>query len=105
VGGGYLSYVVTPEMYSSALRVISEAAEQAGRGSPPFGTGHLLFVRLDRTYEAALDRATETTVRVLRRLIAFVSQARRLTCLDRCVLDGISSPFNRAMKMLAASIM
>ena len=60
MGGRYLSYVVTPEMYSTALRVISEAAEQAGRGSPPFGTGHLLFARLDRTYEAALDRATET---------------------------------------------
>ena len=60
LGDGYLSYVVTPKMYSAALQVISEAAEQAGRGSAPFGTGHLLFVRLDRTYEAALDRATET---------------------------------------------
>ncbi len=60
LGDGYLSYVVTPEMYSAALQVISEAAEQAGRGLAPFGTGHLLFARLDRTYEAALDRATET---------------------------------------------
>ena len=25
-----------------------------------FGTGHLLFTRLDSTYETALDRATET---------------------------------------------
>jgi probable F420-dependent oxidoreductase len=60
LGDGYLSYVVTPDMYSAALRTISEAAEQARRGSVPFGTGHLLFTRLDSTYEAALDRATET---------------------------------------------
>ncbi len=60
LGDGYLSYVVTPEMYSAALQAISEAAERAGRSSASFGTGHLLFARLDRTYEAALNRATET---------------------------------------------
>src|SRR6185312_9302947 len=60
LGDGYLSYVVTPETYSSALKAISESAEQAGRGSAPFGSGHLLFTRLDRTYEEALNRATET---------------------------------------------
>jgi alkanesulfonate monooxygenase SsuD/methylene tetrahydromethanopterin reductase-like flavin-dependent oxidoreductase (luciferase family) len=26
----------------------------------PFGSGHLLFTRLDDTYETALERATET---------------------------------------------
>jgi alkanesulfonate monooxygenase SsuD/methylene tetrahydromethanopterin reductase-like flavin-dependent oxidoreductase (luciferase family) len=60
LGDGYLSYVVTPDMYRAALQTIGEAAEQVGRGSARFGTGHLLFTRLDRTYEAALDRATET---------------------------------------------
>src|SRR3984957_1391996 len=60
VGDGYLSYVVSPEMYRAALATIESAAEQAGRGSIPFGTGHLLFTRLDRSYEEALDRATET---------------------------------------------
>jgi probable F420-dependent oxidoreductase len=60
LGDGYLSYLVTPEMYSAALQVISAAAGSVGRGSAPFGTGHLLFARLDHTYEAALDRATET---------------------------------------------
>ncbi len=60
LGNGYLSYVVSPEMYRSALGTIEAAAEQAGRGTIPFGTGHLLFTRLDHTYEAALDRATET---------------------------------------------
>ena len=60
LGDGYLAYVVSPEMYRSALVTIDQAATQAGRGPIPFGTGHLLFTRLDHTYEEALDRATET---------------------------------------------
>jgi alkanesulfonate monooxygenase SsuD/methylene tetrahydromethanopterin reductase-like flavin-dependent oxidoreductase (luciferase family) len=60
LGDGYLAYVVTPEMYRAALDTIGESAAQAGRNPTPFGTGHLLFTRLDKTYEAALDRATET---------------------------------------------
>ncbi|MDB5405058.1 MAG: hypothetical protein JWQ55_7076, partial [Rhodopila sp.] len=60
LGDGYLSYVVSPEMYRTALTTIDQAAEQAGRGTIPFGTGHLLFTRLDNTYEQALERATET---------------------------------------------
>jgi alkanesulfonate monooxygenase SsuD/methylene tetrahydromethanopterin reductase-like flavin-dependent oxidoreductase (luciferase family) len=60
LGDGYLSYVVSPDMYRAALTTIDEAARQAGRGAIPFGTGHLLFTRLDHTYEEALDRATET---------------------------------------------
>lgn len=60
IGDGYLSYVVTPDMYSTALAKIDDAAAQAGRQPGRFGTGHLLFARLDDTYEHALDRATET---------------------------------------------
>ncbi len=60
LGDGYLSYVVSPDMYRTALQTIGEAAEQAGRSPTPFGTGHLLFTRLDHTYEDALDRATAT---------------------------------------------
>jgi probable F420-dependent oxidoreductase len=60
LGDGYLSYVVSPEMYRAALETIGQAAQQAGRTSIAFGTGHLLFTRLDRSYEEALDRATET---------------------------------------------
>lgn len=60
LGDGYLAYVITPEMYRDSLAKIDAAAEQAGRGTIPFGTGHLLFTRLDKTYEEALDRATET---------------------------------------------
>jgi probable F420-dependent oxidoreductase len=57
---GYLSYVVTPEMYASALTKIDEAAEEAGRVITKFGTGHLLFARVDDSYEQALDVATES---------------------------------------------
>jgi len=60
LGDGYLAYVITPPMYREALNTITVAAETAGRGERPFGTGHLLFTRLDNTYEAALDRASET---------------------------------------------
>ncbi len=60
LGDGFLAYVITPEMYRDALATIDAAAQAAGRGTIAFGTGHLLFTRLDTTYEAALDRATET---------------------------------------------
>ena len=60
LGDGYLAYVISPDMYRAALVTIDEAAEHAGRGTIPFSTGHLLFTRLDHTYEQALDHATET---------------------------------------------
>ena len=60
LGDGYLAYVITPDMYREALETIATAASDAGRNPEPFGTGHLLFTRLDNTYEMALDRATET---------------------------------------------
>jgi probable F420-dependent oxidoreductase len=60
IGDGYLSYVVTPDMYRTALGKIEDAATQTGRQLGVFGTGHLLFARLDDTYEQALERATET---------------------------------------------
>ena len=60
IGDGYLSYVVTPDMYRAALAKIADAASQAGRQPDRFGTGHLLFARLDDSYEKALDRAAET---------------------------------------------
>jgi probable F420-dependent oxidoreductase len=60
IGDGYLSYVVTPDMFRSNLQAIADAAAAAERDIAQFGTGHLLFTRLDDSYETALDRATET---------------------------------------------
>jgi alkanesulfonate monooxygenase SsuD/methylene tetrahydromethanopterin reductase-like flavin-dependent oxidoreductase (luciferase family) len=60
LGDGYLAYVITPDRYRTALETIAVAANATGRSPGPFGTGHLLFTRLDNTYETALDRATET---------------------------------------------
>lgn len=56
---GYLSYVVTPQMFREALVKIEDAAGLAGRRIERFGTGHLLFCCIDETYEKAWDRATE----------------------------------------------
>jgi probable F420-dependent oxidoreductase len=55
---GWIAYVVTPEMYKSGLDKISAAAKSAGRADARFGTGHLLFTRIDDSYEKALDAAT-----------------------------------------------
>ena len=60
---GYVSYVVTPGMFADALRRIGDAAEAAGRGDAAFGTGHLLFARIDDTYARALDVAGESLSR------------------------------------------
>jgi probable F420-dependent oxidoreductase len=57
---GYVSYVITPDMFESALEKIEVAAQEAERNIDAFGTGHLLFMRIDDTYEKALDVATET---------------------------------------------
>src|SRR5580704_5221523 len=57
---GWLSYVVTPDMYRASLEKIDAAAREAGRSMTQFGTGHLLFTRIDDSYDKALDAATET---------------------------------------------
>ena len=51
LGDGWLSYVITPEMYQAGLGKIAAAAE--GRAIQQFGTSHLLFTRIDDTYEKA----------------------------------------------------
>src|SRR5262245_33674198 len=60
---GWIAYVVTPQMYKAGLEKIAAAASAAGRGQAKFGTGHLLFTRLDDTYAKALDAATVTLSR------------------------------------------
>jgi alkanesulfonate monooxygenase SsuD/methylene tetrahydromethanopterin reductase-like flavin-dependent oxidoreductase (luciferase family) len=56
---GWFSYVVTPDMYRDALASIDESAAAAQRSIASFGSGHLLFMRVDDSYEQALDKATE----------------------------------------------
>jgi probable F420-dependent oxidoreductase len=78
---GWLSYVVTPEMYRASLEKINAAAREAGRNVTQFGTGHLLFTRIDDSYEAALDAATETLS--VRYAMDFRKAAQRYCALGR----------------------
>jgi probable F420-dependent oxidoreductase len=56
---GWMSYVITPEMFRQGLEKIASAAVAAGRVFDcGFGTSHLLFTRIDDTYEKALEEAT-----------------------------------------------
>ena len=57
---GWISYVVTPDMFRASLASIAEAYGKAERSLETYGSAHLLFCRTDDTYEAALDAATET---------------------------------------------
>lgn len=57
---GYISYVVTPQMFSDALQKIAAAAAQAGRKFDAFGTGHLLFARIDDHYDQAFAAAVRS---------------------------------------------
>ncbi len=78
---GWLSYVVTPEMYRTSLATIAAAAQEAGRTLMKFGTGHLLFARIDDSYEQALDAATETLS--VRYAMDFRRAAQRYCALGR----------------------
>jgi alkanesulfonate monooxygenase SsuD/methylene tetrahydromethanopterin reductase-like flavin-dependent oxidoreductase (luciferase family) len=78
---GWISYVVTPEIYRAALEKIAAAAQQAGREIERFGTGHLLFARLDDSYERALDAASESLSR--RYAMDFRRAAERYAALGR----------------------
>ncbi len=56
---GWVSYVVTPDMYAGAMSDIEAAADGAGREIETFGSGHLLFMRVDDNYEDAFAKANE----------------------------------------------
>ncbi|MSP05247.1 MAG: LLM class flavin-dependent oxidoreductase [Acetobacteraceae bacterium] len=79
IGDGWLSYVLTPEMYQAGLTKIAAAA--AGRTIKNFGTSHLLFTRVDDTYEKSLDAATETLS--VRYAMDFRRAAQRYCALGR----------------------
>ena len=78
---GWVSYVVTPDMYRAGLESIAKAAEAAGRTVERFDTGHLLFMRLDDTREEALENATAHLSR--RYAMDFRKAADRYSALGR----------------------
>jgi len=60
MANGWFSYVVTPKMYAEALEKIEMAAGEAGRRLERFSTAHLIFARIEDSYEQALDTAAES---------------------------------------------
>lgn len=54
---GYISYVVTPEQYRAAMESIGSHFEASKRTLAEYGTSHLLFMRLGKTYEEAYEAA------------------------------------------------
>ena len=56
---GWFAYAITPQMFKDGMTVIEKAAAEVGRKHATYGTGHLLFTRLDATYDKALDAATK----------------------------------------------
>jgi probable F420-dependent oxidoreductase len=54
---GWVSYVVTADMYRAGLEKSAGFAAAARRRPTRFGTAHLLFVRLGKTREEALEHA------------------------------------------------
>ena len=60
---GWISYVVSPETFRTSLGKIAAAADKAGRSVARFGTGHLLFTRIDDSKETALETAAVTLSR------------------------------------------
>lgn len=81
IGDGWLAYLLTPEMYRQGLEKIAAAAVAAERKVDRFGTSHLLFMRCDDTYEAALDAATDTLT--VRYAMDFRKAAQRYCALGR----------------------
>lgn len=76
---GWISYVVSPEMYKTNLADIQSHADAAGRGDMNYGTGHLYFFRIDDDYDTAWDKATEHLSR--RYAMDFRNPAKRYAAL------------------------
>ncbi|MBV1907445.1 MAG: TIGR03619 family F420-dependent LLM class oxidoreductase [Pseudomonadales bacterium] len=58
IADGYISYAVNAEMFADSLKRIEEEMERNKR-EQAFGTGHLLFVRIDDDFETAHKIATQ----------------------------------------------
>lgn len=54
---GYVSYLMTPEMFAEALRVIEDAYGAAARRLDRFDTAHVQFLRIGESYEEAFEVA------------------------------------------------
>jgi alkanesulfonate monooxygenase SsuD/methylene tetrahydromethanopterin reductase-like flavin-dependent oxidoreductase (luciferase family) len=78
---GWIGYALDPERYRAGLETIARAASQAGRHLERFGSGHLLFLRIDDTYETALDHASAHLTR--RYAMDFRRAAGRYAALGR----------------------
>lgn len=76
---GWVSYVVTPERYRDGLETIAREGARSGRRIDRFGTGHLLFIRIDGSFETSLDVATAHLSR--RYAMEFRDPARRYAAL------------------------
>lgn len=76
---GWISYVVTPERYRAGLEQVEKAARACGRSFERFGTGHLLFTRIDADAETSLDHASAHLSK--RYAMDFRSAARRYAAL------------------------
>src|SRR5262249_45327419 len=63
IADGWIAYAITPDMFRNGLAKVAAAAAAAGVAQRPFGTGHLLFTRLDRSFDRALDAAAATLTR------------------------------------------
>ena len=75
---GWVSYVVTPEMYAESLAEIEGHYDAAGR-SDTYGSAHLLFFRIDDDYDTAWDKATAHLTR--RYAMDFRKPAKRYAAL------------------------
>ena len=54
------AYAVSPGMFAKGLVTIEAAAQEAGRNLDRFATAHLMFTRIDDSYERALDEAADS---------------------------------------------
>jgi probable F420-dependent oxidoreductase len=56
---GYISYVVTPDMFAEAMEQAARAHDASGRNLQEYGTAHLLFARVDDDYDTAFKAAND----------------------------------------------
>ena len=78
---GYISYAIDHNRYHQSAEQIRESAAQAGRDLEDFTFAHMLFVRIDDSFEEAHGHATAHLSR--RYAMDFSEPARRYAALGR----------------------